>query len=58
MLLHLLRSPIGTKLLKARALVCSEELAKADMRPFRRDLAFDPQETLDVHCGIGFAARF
>ena len=25
----------GTKLLNARALVCPEELAKADMRPFR-----------------------
>ena len=35
-------SPLGTKLLNARALVCPEELAKADMRPFRRDSAFDP----------------
>jgi hypothetical protein len=33
-------SPLGTKLLNARALVCPEELAKADMRPFRRDSAF------------------
>jgi hypothetical protein len=29
-------------MLNARALVCPEELAKADMRPFRRDSAFDP----------------
>jgi hypothetical protein len=35
-------SGYGTKLLNARALVCPEELAKADMRPFRRDSAFDP----------------
>jgi hypothetical protein len=45
-------------LLNARALVCPEELAKADMRQFRRDSAFDPQETLDVHCGNGFDAGF
>jgi hypothetical protein len=44
-MLHLLTSPCGTKLLKARALVCPEELAKADMRPFQRDSAFDPQRT-------------
>jgi len=30
------------KLLNARALVCPEQQAKADMRPFRRDSAFDP----------------
>src|SRR6478752_10238831 len=34
--------PTRPKLLNARALVCPEELAKADMRPFRRDSAFDP----------------
>jgi hypothetical protein len=55
---HLCCTASGTKLLNARALVCPEELAKADMRPFRRDSAFDPQETLDVQCGNGFAARF
>ena len=33
-------SGCGTKLLNARALVCPEELAKADMRPFRRDFGF------------------
>jgi hypothetical protein len=49
---------LGTKLLNARALVCPEELAKADMRPFRRDSAFDPEQTLGVHCGNGFAAGF
>ena len=38
-------SGFGTKLLNARALVCPEELAKADMRPFRRDSAFDPSRT-------------
>ena len=42
-MLHLLTTVIGTKLLNARALVCPEELAKADMRPFRRDSAFDPE---------------
>jgi hypothetical protein len=36
----------GTKLLNARALVCPEELAKADMGPFRRDSAFDPKAPL------------
>ena len=51
-------SGYGTKLLNARALVCPEELAKADMRPFRRDSAFDPSATLAVHCGNGFDARF
>ena len=36
----------GTKLLNARALVCPEELAKADMRPFRGgDSAFDPKRS-------------
>jgi len=44
-LLRLLRTANGTKLLNARALVCPEELAKADMRPFRRDSAFDPKRT-------------
>ena len=39
-MLHLLRSPLGTKLLNARALVCPEELAKADMRPFREGFGF------------------
>jgi hypothetical protein len=39
-------SPCGTKLLNARALVCPKELAKADMRPFRRDSAFDPKQSL------------
>jgi hypothetical protein len=39
-------SAVGTKLLNARALVCPEELPKADMRPFRRDSAFDPSATL------------
>jgi putative tryptophan/tyrosine transport system substrate-binding protein len=28
------------------------------MRPFPRDLAFDPSPTLVVHCGNGFDARF
>jgi hypothetical protein len=46
------------KLLNARALVCPEELAKADMRPFRRDSAFDPSPTLAVHCGNGNDAGF
>ena len=32
--------PTRPKLLNARALVCPEELVKADMRPFRRDSAF------------------
>ena len=27
------------------------------MRPFRRDLAFDPLATLAVHCGNGFDAK-
>jgi hypothetical protein len=44
-LLRLLTSALGTKLLNARALVCPEELAKADMRPFRRDSAFDPKRS-------------
>ena len=57
-LLHLLTAGYGTKLLNARALVCPEELAKADMRPFRRDSAFDPSPTLAVHCDNGFDARF
>jgi hypothetical protein len=52
------QSDYGTKLLNAGALVCPEELAKADMRPFRRDSAFDPSLTLVVYCGIGFDARF
>jgi hypothetical protein len=51
-------SGYGTKLLNARALVCPEELAKADMRPFQRDSAFDPSATLAVHRGNGFYARF
>ena len=51
-------SGCGIKLLNARALVCPEELAKADMRPFRRDSAFDPSATLAVHCGNGFDADF
>jgi hypothetical protein len=46
------------KLRNARALVCPEELAKADMRPFRRDSAFDPSATSAVHCGNGFDAGF
>jgi hypothetical protein len=41
----MLTAGYGTKLLNARALVCPEELAKADMRPFRRDSAFDPKPT-------------
>jgi hypothetical protein len=41
-------SAYGTKLLNARALVCPEELAKADMRPFRRDSAFDPGITRSI----------
>jgi hypothetical protein len=48
-LLRLLTAAFGTKLLNARALVCPEELAKADMRPFRRDLAFDPNRKWSVH---------
>ena len=35
-------SPHGTKLLNARALVCPEELAKADIRAFGRHSGFDP----------------
>ena len=42
------------KLLNPRALVCTEELAKADMRPFRRDSAFDPQAVIHVR---GFSQR-
>jgi hypothetical protein len=42
-------SGCGTKLLNARALVCPEELAKADMRPFRRVSAFDLLRKLSVH---------
>jgi hypothetical protein len=34
------------------------QLAKADIRPPDGNSRFDPQETLDVHCGIGFDARF
>jgi hypothetical protein len=33
-MLRLLTAAFGTKLLNARALVCPEELAKADIRPF------------------------
>ena len=54
LLLHLLRSPIGTKLLNARALVCPEELAKADMRPFRRGFGFSPRA--DIR-GLGLLLR-
>jgi hypothetical protein len=42
-------SGCGTKLLNARALVCPE-LAKADMRPFRRDWAFDPELYTRLSC--------
>jgi ABC-type uncharacterized transport system substrate-binding protein len=49
-LLHLLTTAFGTKLLTARALVCPEALAKADMRPFRRDSAFDP--AADFGCAV------
>jgi hypothetical protein len=43
------QGPAHPKLLNARALVCPEELAKADMRPFRRDSAFDPSRKWSVH---------
>jgi hypothetical protein len=46
------------KLLNARALVCPEELAKADMRPFRRDSAFDPTETLPAKIAVMHNAVF
>jgi hypothetical protein len=43
------------QLARAYALACPQ-LAKADMRAFGRDSAFDPQETLVVHRGNGFDA--
>jgi hypothetical protein len=49
-------SGCGTKLLNARALVCPEELAKADMRPFRRDSAFDPERSLQLRRSIDIPA--